>query len=127
MSRVTRRRWWILAALYMAGLFALSSVPDDPKKPGIARTYFPRPGIQNALHVPAYAGLSYLMWRGLGGPGPRAALLAAALATLYGVTDEVHQMFVQGRTASVTDGLANAVGAFAVAAWAALRKPTRPA
>jgi hypothetical protein len=141
MSRVTAtaRRWWILALLYMAGLFALSSVPDDPRKPGIA-TYFPRPSIQNALHVPAYAGLSYLMWRGLRGPGPpggaetaetfgrrNAALLAAALAALYGVTDEVHQMFVVGRTPSVTDALANALGAFAVAAWAALRGPMRPA
>jgi VanZ family protein len=129
MSRVTaRRRWWILALLYMAGLFALSSVPDDPEKPGNG-TYFPRPSIQNALHVPAYAILSYLMWRGLRGPGagPKAALFAATLATLYGVTDEVHQMFVVGRTASVTDALANALGSFAVAAWAALRRPTRPA
>jgi VanZ family protein len=36
-------------------------------------------------------------------------------------------MFVPGRMASVTDGLANALGAFAVAGWAALRRPTRPA
>jgi VanZ like family len=147
MSPVTARRWWLLALLYMAGLFALSSVPDDPRKPGIG-TYFPRPKIQNALHVPVYAGLSYLMWRGLRGPvglqGPRgpeprkpgkaaplaqrhAPLVAAALATLYGASDEVHQMFVVGRTASVTDALANAFGAFAVAAWAALRRPTHPA
>jgi hypothetical protein len=129
MSPVAQGRWRILALLYMAGLFALSSVPDDPKKPGIA-TYFPRPKIQNALHVPVYAGLSYLMWRGLRGPRlveRRAALLAAILATLYGASDEVHQMFVVGRTPSVTDALANALGAFAVAAWAALRRPTRPA
>ncbi|MCK6460678.1 MAG: VanZ family protein [Planctomycetes bacterium] len=130
---MTARRWWMLALLYMAGLFALSSVPDDPGKPGIG-TYFPRPSIQNALHVPAYALLSYLMWRGLRGPkgraatfaGRNAAVLAAVLATAYGVTDEVHQMFVVGRTASVTDALANAVGAFAVAAWALLRARRAP-
>jgi len=120
MSRVTARRWWILAGLYMAGLFALSSVPDDKCEPFIAE-YLPPPKVQNALHVPVYAGLAFLMWRGLGGPRRRAALLAAALTTAYGVTDEVHQMFVVGRTASVTDALANALGAFAVAGFAALR------
>lgn len=125
MSRVTPRRWWMLAGLYMAGLYALSSVPDDKCEPGIAE-YFPRPKVQNALHVPVYAGLSFLMWRGLRGQR-RAALLAAALATAYGVTDEIHQMFVVGRTASFTDALANALGAFAVAGWAALRGRAAPA
>jgi VanZ family protein len=114
----------MLAGLYMAGLFALSSVPDDTCEPGIAE-YFPRPKVQNALHVPVYAGLSFLMWRGLRGQR-HAALLSAALATAYGVTDEIHQMFVVGRTASLTDALANALGAFAVAGWASLRKPTAP-
>jgi len=129
MSRVTPRRWWILAIFYMAGLFALSSVPDDPRKPGL-NEYFPPPQLQNALHIPAYAGLSFLLWRGLRGQDGRrrhAALLAAALATIYGALDEVHQMFVVGRTPSVTDALANALGAFAVAAWASLRRPTPPA
>ena len=126
MSRVTARRWWILAGLYMAGLFALSSVKDTKTDTGIEE-YFPPPSVQNALHVPAYAGLSYLMWRGLRGPRVRAALLAAVLATAYGVTDEIHQMFVEGRTASVTDAIANAFGAFAVAGWAAVRRPTTPA
>ena len=125
MSRVTVRRWWLLAGLYMAGLFALSSVPDDRRDPGVAE-YFPPPSVQNALHVPVYAGLSFLMWRGLRGRR-RAALLAAALATAYGVTDEIHQMFVVGRTPSLTDALANALGAFAVAGWVALRRPTADA
>jgi VanZ family protein len=122
MSRV---KWWVLAGLYMAGLFVLSSVPDRKTDKGI-EVYFPPPTVQNALHVPAYAGLSFLIGRGLRGPRRRAALLGAVLATAYGVTDEIHQMFVVGRTASVTDAFANALGAFAVAGWVALRKPTAP-
>jgi len=110
---VTTRRWWILAGLYMAGLFALSSVPDDRGKPGLSE-YFPPPNVQNALHVPAYAGLSFLIGKGLRGR-KHAALLAASIATVYGALDEVHQMFVVGRTASVMDALANALGAFSVA------------
>jgi VanZ family protein len=126
MSRMTPRRWWILAALYMAGLFALSCVPEDRTHPGIG-AYFPPPDVQNALHIPAYAGLSFLLWKALRGRR-HAALLAASLATIYGALDEVHQMFTYGRTSSVTDALANALGAFAVAlcVWIFARAPGAP-
>ena len=41
----------------------------------------------------------------------RRGLLALVLATLYGVTDEFHQMFVPGRTADRYDVLADGIGA----------------
>ena len=39
------------------------------------------------------------------------AALAAALAAVYGVSDELHQSFVPGRTADGADVVADAVGA----------------
>ena len=39
------------------------------------------------------------------------ALVIAALATLYGVSDELHQSTVTGRTASTMDALVNLAGA----------------
>jgi len=112
-------RWTLLAVAYMAMLFLLSSIPDDD---GIGRRIlFPPPAVQNLLHVPVYAGLTWIWWRALTTRKPLAprvtVLWAAAIAISYGVLDEVHQMYVPGRFASVTDALLNAAGAAAVVAW----------
>lgn len=106
----------------MAALFAVSSIPDDDGT--LSRTVlFLQPELQNLLHVPAFALLAWLWWRALAARGVRsmaAAAVAAAIATAYGALDEVHQYFVAGRTASVTDALLDAAGALLVLAWAAL-------
>lgn len=61
-----------------------------------------------STHGAAYALLTLLLGRALaGGLGrrlsARRALLALALATLYGASDEFHQSFVPGRHADVWD------------------------
>ena len=72
-------------------------------------------------HAAAYAVLAVVMLRGLtgarlAGVPARTALLAAILATAYGVTDEFHQSFVAGRHAELRDVAADALGATAGAA-----------
>ena len=52
----------------------------------------------------------------------RHAVMAIALATLYAVTDEVHQYFVPGRTAAVGDVVIDGFGAFAGQVVFALRQ-----
>jgi VanZ family protein len=76
-------------------------------------------------HGAGYAVLSVLACRALaGGLGQpvtaRVALFAVVIATLYGVTDEMHQAFVPGRTADAWDVLKDMAGAAAAAlacAW----------
>jgi len=102
--------------------------PDDPAL--YAVFYWLPPSVQNALHVPAYAVLSWASWWALGAwlrvPSAR-AISACAIATAYGVFDEWHQSFVPGRYASLTDVTLNVAGAVLgiwLAAWIGSRAGT---
>jgi VanZ family protein len=119
---------WLPVALDAALIFYLSSIPRLPSPPG--------PFSDKHFHFASFAVFSTLLVRALAGERTRAvtgrvALLAFALATLYGVTDEFHQSFVPGRTSSVADLVADALGAAAAAgvllAWAIIRRRRRVA
>lgn len=80
------------------------------------------------IHVVCYAGLSFWMSFGLEGLRPTRWLWLPAVATVaYGVLDEWHQSFTPGRSCSLGDWLADAIGAplgcaaFALALWAWLK------
>src|SRR5687768_2819921 len=95
MSPPGRIRPLIPALVWAAIIFVLSSLP------GIA---YPTTDLVNAdklVHVAIYGLLGGLCARGLlrgwGVPVRRALALAAVAATLYGLTDELHQWFVPGR------------------------------
>ena len=112
----------------MAAIFAASSVALPPVAAG--------PVGDKVWHALVYGLLGGLMLRALSPARPwpvsgRAALLAVALATLYGLTDEVHQSFVPGRSADAADLLADFNGAAVVCgllwAWRASRAPGRAA
>jgi VanZ family protein len=68
------------------------------------------------LHAVEYGGLGGLCYRAFrwgasGQVASRALLLAIVTASLYGVTDEAHQLFVPFRESSWQDWLADTVGA----------------
>lgn len=114
---------WLPVIAYMAMLFGFSSLSTLPSPPGDFSFY--------DVHIGAYAGLGALAarafaagrlrnvtWRGVCG--------AIALSSIYGITDEYHQLFVPGRSFDVLDMLADAlgsvVGASAVGAWSIIRQ-----
>jgi VanZ family protein len=92
-----------LAAL--AFVFWLSSMSDVP-----GAHYF----WDKLLHAVGYAGLGVLAMRAFHGgfDRPRLAptMFAAIAVILWGVSDEFHQSFVPGRTASGWDVCADVVG-----------------
>jgi VanZ family protein len=98
----------------MGLIFWMSS---DATPPAIAPFEIP----DKVSHVVLYAPLGLLVARALAGGWQVQTLstvfAAGAIATLYGVTDEVHQHFVPPREVEALDVVADAVGATAGAAF----------
>ena len=97
------RAYLAAALLYMAAIFALSSLPGSAA--GIP------PPWDKLAHFLEYAVLGFLLGRGTG-----RFFSALAIAALYGASDELHQAFVPGREASALDWAADLLGALAGAA-----------
>ncbi len=104
--------WWFLAGLYALVIFLLSG---ESYPLGIRHLPFL---VDKVIHVLVYGAFSVVLFAALRRSRPRTpslvlAGLAAALAVLYGVSDEYHQGFVPFRVADVQDLAADAVGALA--------------
>lgn len=123
------RQWklWIPPLIWAAMIFGFSSVP------GAAYPQAGFPAADKLVHVFLYGVLAGLCARPLarvgaaarargmsGMSGPALVLAAAALATFYGATDELHQRWVPGRSSDLEDLVADAAGAVAGALVAAL-------
>lgn len=97
------------ALLWASLIFTLSSFPKLPEVPLTFN------GVDKAAHATFFGILCALVVFGVGHRG-RSALLIGVLATsLYGAFDEVHQMFVPGRTPDILDWLADTIGAVVAA------------
>ena len=102
---------WLPALLWAGLIFVLSSIP------GTSLPTVDLPQADKLVHALIYAVLGVLLLRALerGRPvGRRATSLivaAIALTTLYGVSDEIHQLWTPHRSADWRDVVADGVGA----------------
>ncbi len=117
MTASAARLFSLLGALaLMLGVFALSSHALPPVPLNF-------PGLDKLVHATIYGVLAALMLRSMrhreGGYSRLQMAAAIALASVYGMTDEVHQYFVPGRTADVLDWCADTAGALAAVAISA--------
>src|SRR5262249_38217578 len=94
------------AIAWMALIFYLSSQSDPA--PAVTSLIWDK-----GLHGGGYAVLGLLFaraWRAEGKSVWTAAVLAAVCASLYGASDEVHQIFTPMRQADVRDWVADTAG-----------------
>ncbi len=110
-----RLNLWGPVGFYCALIFALSSISAIPALPMHVG--------DKGAHVALYAGFGLLVTRALvGGPGRpvtvRAVLAALAASAVYGLSDEIHQLFVPRRMFDLRDLAADvAGGGLGSAAW----------
>jgi VanZ family protein len=116
---------WTAVAVWAAAIFVQSALPSVMDTSAGA-------GMDKIVHMAVYALLAVLLCRALSlSPMARRTLLSIAaaaslIATLYGVSDELHQALVPARCADVADGIADLVGSVLGATlWAARRHKSR--
>jgi VanZ family protein len=121
MGRILWR--WAPVAMYMAAIFFVSADSAPPAPSAVS---------DKVLHLLAYAGLAVTVCRAVTGGLPPRITRRQAMVTLlvtigYGISDEIHQMSVPGRSPDVYDVLADAAGAVigltVCWAWGIIRVP----
>ena len=104
---------WALVVGWAAVIFAFSSIPSLSTELGTWDLV-----LRKLAHLAEYAILGALLVRAVRRPA-----VAVALAALYAVTDEVHQMFVDGRVGAPLDVGIDTLGALAgVLLWEQLAR-----
>ena len=100
---------WLPLIIYCLIIFIQSSLPAYERLPEFRFS-------DKLLHFGAYALMGILFFRafqtlGIKSDARRLILFSIAAATLYGISDEIHQYFVPFRNADLLDVLANTLGA----------------
>ncbi|MDY7009783.1 MAG: VanZ family protein [Planctomycetota bacterium] len=125
MTALTRKVVWTVTGAYILLLAGVSLLPSGAGVLGGWDTAI-SPGLQNLLHVPAYAVLVILVILALR-PSFKTGLASMAWISLgccvFGLVLEFAQAAIPGRTGSLTDVLLNtagvAVGCLAAIWWRA--------
>lgn len=115
-------KYWAPVFLYAGLIFYVSSIPGS-EVPSIGIDLSP-------MHIPEFYILSYLLFRALKSDivnkSLTSAFLAIIISTMYGILDEIHQLFVPGRIFSVYDIFLNLMGSviilFNLYGWARFLK-----
>ena len=105
--------YWVPVALYAGVIFYLSaqSHPEEQLPSFLLKDVSDK--VLHAVEYGILALLCYRAFRWAAGPAVvrQAVVWAIVTASVYGVTDEVHQFFVPFRESSWLDWLADTIGA----------------
>jgi VanZ family protein len=116
--------YWVPVVLYAGTIFYLSSQSHPEEQ---LPSFLLEEVSDKVLHTVEYGILSLLCYRAFrwaAGPAVarQAVVLAIVTASVYGLTDEVHQLFVPFRESGWQDWLADTIGAVIGAmSWRFLR------
>ena len=108
-------KFWAPPLLYMALIFVISSLEQPP----LPMPKFEWLTIDKLYHFVEYVILSVLLAMAFVNAPPKWLpanwiwVVAALISILYGASDELHQMFVPGRFATIADWVSDVIGSVA--------------
>jgi VanZ family protein len=116
--------YWVPVVLYAGAIFFLSaqSHPEEQLPKVLLEKVSDK--VLHAVEYAILAMLCYRAFRWAAGPSVarQALVLAIVTASVYGITDEAHQLFVPFRESSWLDWLADTAGASVGAlSWRSIR------
>jgi VanZ family protein len=105
--------YWVPVALYAGTIFYLSSQSHPEEQLPSLLIEDVSDKVLHAVEYGILALLCYRAFRWAAGPAVarQAVVLAIVTASVYGLTDEAHQLFVPFRESSWLDWLADTIGA----------------
>jgi VanZ family protein len=107
---------WTIVVLYASLIFFVSSIEGSELDTG-------PPGIDKLLHLIEYLILSFLLYASFTKSSNKIKkgtifLLSFSISALYGISDEIHQLFVPNRYFELLDILSDGLGSLIGAFWA---------
>ncbi len=109
--RVDARAYWALTILYAIAIFLLSANPSPPEPGTVLGIEIPYSDkIEHFFLYLLFGALLYTAFLKTESIRNGEEHLAFLVGSIYAFTDEVHQLFVPGRTCDPTDFLVDALG-----------------
>ena len=107
---------WTIVVSYASIIFLVSSIEGSEIDTG-------PPGIDKLLHVIEYLILSFLLYASFKKSSNKIKnttifLLSFSISALFGISDEIHQLFVPNRYFELLDILSDSLGSLIGAFWA---------
>ena len=110
-------KYWLPVGIWALVIFKLSS----GTVPQFSPVFWPNFAFMKSAHAFFFGILAILFFRALRGYGmsrKKAIFWAIAATAFYGATDELHQLFIQGREARIRDiGFDTIGGTLGVLIW----------
>ena len=106
---------WTLVIVYALLIFLVSSIEGNELDTG-------PPGLDKFLHLIEYLILSFLLYSSFRASSNQIKnnaifWLSFSISALYGISDEIHQLFVANRFFEITDILFDTFGSLIGAFW----------
>ena len=118
-TRPDSSKWIVAACAYVVIIFALSTLPGTSRRQHNEISSHFMEILQNALHIPLYAGFAWLLFHAVQKAERRLSMTVTGIVILVAMAiallDEWIQSHVPGRTASLLDVGLDLLGVLSVA------------